>query len=151
MKKNLARIALLFATFSAEANCTLFADLEPHVQRLVNKHNGWVFNNYQTICDKLKSQNAAVRVVASKGVLVGRSYGWAALMVKDKNSSISTNEYNSTMTFVHADASTSVADEMMWNAINKAFEEWYSLDSALEVLNAERKAVLKAKSTSAVK
>lgn len=145
MKKIIAFAIAATAAFSAHAGCIIYTSRSQEVSQLLNTHGGWDFDNYDRICGKLDRANAGVQIVSDYVVLGNQSIGWASVMIKDRNTSVMTNSFNSMSTFTNSYASQDKAKELMYLAINDAMKNWTALDQAVDALNKERREILKAR------
>jgi hypothetical protein len=59
--------------------------------------------------------------------------------LRDKDSGVSTSDFNSANTNVNTEASQDVADRLLYEAINYSANEWFDLDKAILRLEEERK------------
>lgn len=141
---------LFFAALatSANANCMIY-DLtsSADVKKAFKDHDGYDFQNYSVVCNKLRKANAKISISGYAGVLSNRSFGWADVSVADKSSNyFIVNSYSSAATKMHDYASEDKAHEMLWLAINDALNRWVEegLDQALAELNQARQAASKA-------
>lgn len=138
MKKILPLFALMFA-FEAHASCTVYSSTSSSEVSATLDAHGWGFKNYAQICAKLNQANAEFLVQANATVLGGRSIGWAAIAMKDRNSAITTAAYGGLATRLSVDAGMDVAANIMMEAINQAVD-LTDIDQAIKSLNAARQA-----------
>lgn len=146
MKRLYLLTVLSLAALSANAECTLTSVRDGDVARKFRQYGGWVFQNFDHVCEKLNRANARLQINANASVLNNQSIGWAVLTVVDRDTGIGTSDYASMNTQVNSYASQNKADEIMVAAINAAADEWTSIDKALASLDEERRKARKARS-----
>ncbi|HEX5344575.1 MAG TPA: hypothetical protein VFX55_18925, partial [Duganella sp.] len=101
MKKIVAGLALILASYSAQAACQItYVSASEEVQKYLRK-NGFTNNNYDAICAKLKSANARLTIVAASTVLAGKSVGWVHVGVMDLPTNIAASGHGSVSTTVN--------------------------------------------------
>lgn len=139
--------ALCFAalTLPASANCTISRDTDSDaVQRVFKENNGYEFNNYEAVCNKLRKANAKIVIKGSYSVLSNRSFGWVNISVADKDSEhFIINSFSQYITQVSEFASDDMARKQLWIAINDGLDKWDSLDQALAELSQARRTIRK--------
>jgi len=135
----------MLALPAASANCSITRMTgNDAVHQVFKENNGYEFQNYDVICNKLRKANAKIVIQGSYGVLRSRSYGWVSIGVADKNSDyIIINAFGRTSTYMDDYPSDEVARKQLWTAINEALNGWDQLDLALDSLNKARQAVRK--------
>jgi len=134
-------LCLAALALPASANCAITHNTSSTaVQKVFKETDGYHFQNYDVVCNKLRKANARIIVSGSYGVLSNRSYGWASIAVADKASDhLIVNDFGSDSTWMNDYASDDKAREMLWAAINDALGKWDSLDQALASLNKARR------------
>ena len=135
-------LCLAALALPASANCSITHNTSSiSVQKVFKETDGYTFQNYDLVCNKLRKANARIVVVGSYGVLSNRSYGWASISVADKASDhLIVNDFASNSTWMNDYASDDKAREMLWAAINDALGKWDGLDQALATLTKARRA-----------
>ena len=136
MKKFLPLLALVLA-MDAQACSISRSTSSDQIVRIL-KENGWNSNNFDTVCAKLNRANAAILIDGDATVLAGASVGWAVLMLKDKDSNVTTSDFSSKTTSMNTSrASMDVAESLLYSALNNALDH-YDVDKAIEALDAAR-------------
>ncbi|CAD6560166.1 hypothetical protein LMG27952_07059 [Paraburkholderia hiiakae] len=137
--KRILLSALIFAVAqSVKAECTINS-IYQGLPAKVLQENGWNFQNYNIVCEKLRRANASVVINGTASVLTGTSLGWATLSVADKKTGLGISDYYSANTETNTYASQDKAEELLYVAINTAANNWKDLDSALAILDEKRR------------
>lgn len=139
MKKLLISALFLATTIDAHACSVEMTSASDSVMEAVRK-NGWGFDNYQAICQKLNSNNAQLFINGQATVLDGRSIAWAAVSLSDKNLPIVTSDFGGKSTQLNQYASMNKANEILIDAINGAVNSM-DIEKSLTSLNNLRKKV----------
>lgn len=134
-------LCLAALALPASANCSITHNTSSvHVEKAFKEQDGYNFQNYDLVCNKLRKANAQIVISGSYGVLSNRSYGWADISVADSaRNYLIVNDFGSVSTWMNDYASDNKARELLWGAINDALNKWDSLDQALAKLNQARR------------
>lgn len=138
-------LCLTALAFPASANCVInYYTVSRDVIKVFKENDGYYFQNYNEVCNKLRKANAKIAISGSYGVLSSRSYGWADISVADKASDyVIVNSFGTYSTWMNDYASDDTARKQLWGAINDALNQWDTLDKALLELNQARQEMRK--------
>jgi hypothetical protein len=137
--KKILLMALIFAVAqSVKAECSITSSDNGIVHKLLQQR-GWNFPKFNSVCEKLRRANANIVIDGDASVLVGVSYGWANLSVIDKKTGLGLGDHTSAYTEVNTYASQDKAEELLYEAINNAANDWDGLDIALAELSEKRR------------
>ena len=136
MKKFLPLLALVLA-MDAQACSLSRATPNNEIARLL-RENGWGATKFKTVCEKVTRANAELLVDGNATVLGGASIGWAIVMLKDKNSNITTSDFASSSTYVNTrNVGMNVSSNLLYSALNDAVDA-YDVDAAISSLDEAR-------------
>jgi len=137
MKKYLPLLAF-FLAMDAQA-CTLYRSTSSNTVVKLLAENGWNAKKFDAICPKLNRANAELLIDGQATVLGGASVGWAVLMLKDRDSNVTTSDYSSKSTSMNTGvASMDTAEALLYSALNSALDA-YNVDDALVSLDDARR------------
>lgn len=136
--KQLFLLSLLSAigtsTFAA-SKCSVSYSASSELIAIIKEHH-FEFENYDTVCQRLKSANAAVQFTYNVGTSDRQSTALVIATVKDKNLPIESTLYNPSM-WSNPEQSSSVEEDLLMTAINSALSKINQKD--IDGLNANRK------------
>lgn len=102
------------------------------------KKQGWGYDNYNLICEKMRAANAEFLVAANAMVIGGKSVTWAVVSVKDADSSMVAVNNMGHSTLTDDTPSTNIANSNYMVAINQAIDA-LDIDKAIADLNEVRR------------
>jgi len=138
MLKNIALAAALCALPFQAGACSVNYNSSTEVVLKVVRQNGWGFDNYDQICQKLAAANAALVIDGQATVLGNKSIAWATVSLKDKTLMVFTNDFGGSSTKTNDYASQDKAEELLMQAINSAVDSM-GVDKALRSLAESRR------------
>lgn len=138
MLKKLALVAALCAAPFQAGACSVNYNTSTDLIVKIVRQNGWGFDNYDQICQKLAAANAVLVIDGQATVLGNKSIAWATVMLKDKSLMVFTNEFGGSSTKTNDYASQDKAEELLMQAINSAVDSM-GLDKALRSLAESRR------------
>ena len=139
IKISILAIALAASSIPAFANCQItYSSASSQVEKSFSGRDGWAINDYNTVCEKLKRANAALRISGYSTVLDGVSYAGASVGVKDMNVNIYSDDFGGSSVSVNPTASMDKAVYILFDSIMNAVNSM-NIDKALASLAAERK------------
>ncbi|MCU4304789.1 hypothetical protein KTH06_02935 [Acinetobacter ursingii] len=137
MKKLLLLVLLSVmgtSTFAA-SNCSITYNADDKLTAII-KENKFEFDNYDAVCQRLKSANAAIKFTYNTGTSDRETTSVVIATVKDKNLPIESNWYNPSM-WSNPEQSSSVEKDLLIAAVNKALSKINQKD--IDGLNENRK------------
>lgn len=137
MIKKIIVICAAISSFQAQA-CDVINNTATDDVRAAIRKNGWGFNNYNVICEKLRRANAVLVTDGFATVLSNRAIAWATVGLKDRDLMIFTNEYGGSSTKTNDYASMDTAKKMLMESINDAVNNM-DVDKAIQSLNESRR------------
>ncbi|WP_233853509.1 hypothetical protein [Paraburkholderia sp. HD33-4] len=135
--KKLVICSAIFASFQAHA-CNVSYSTSSNVISNALSTNGFDFANYDVVCEKLNRANAALEITGQATVLHGKSIAWASVSLKDRNTSVFTDEFAGSNTVANPEPSMDTANNLVNQAINGAIER-LGIDQAIQSLNENRR------------
>ncbi|GGE68168.1 hypothetical protein GGR41_000590 [Paenalcaligenes hominis] len=137
-KKTIVTAALVFsAPLYADSQCvTKIYSRQDVLYEL--KKQGWGYDNYDLICEKMRAANAEFLVSANAMVVRGKSVTWAVVSVKGADSSIVAVNNMGHSTLVDDTPSTNIANSNYMVAIDQAIGA-LDIDKAIADLNEARR------------
>ena len=136
--KKLFLLSLLSAigtsTFAA-SKCSVSYSASSELIAIIKEHH-FEFENYDTVCQRLKSANAAVQFTYNVGTSDRQSTAVVIATVKDKNLPIESNWYSDAI-WSNPGKSSSVEKDLLMTAVNNALSKIKQRD--IDSLNANRK------------
>lgn len=137
MKKALVSLLLASCAFSASACTVYFSTASDVVRKVVRTSDGWAFDDYDAICEKLREAGVELAISGDATVLGGRSIGWAAVSLKDRKLNIQSLAFGGSSTRTNDYASMDKAEVLLFEAINQAINS-VDFDKALAALRRDR-------------
>lgn len=136
--KKLLLLSLLSAigtsTFAA-SNCSITYFAGDKLTAIIEEHH-FKFENYDALCQGLKSANAAVQFTYSTGTSDRETTSVVIATVRDKNLPIESSLYNPSM-WSNPEKSSSVGKSLLMDAVNDAISKINQRD--IDGLNTNRK------------
>jgi hypothetical protein len=132
-----AFVTCLAMVFIPAHACSVFHNTANDDVRNAVKKNGWGFDNYEVVCEKLRKANAALAIHGGATVLSGKSIAWAAVGLKDMELMVYTDEYSGISTNVDDYASIDNAKNILMKSIDGAVNSM-DIEKAIQSLEKSR-------------
>jgi hypothetical protein len=142
MKKSFIFFLLAASSLPSMAACTITFLASTEIKQAI-EYKGFIFSNFNQVCEKLKKANARILFGGGFYTIDGRNVSAITAQLIDLKSPIASTNFTVTSVVLNDKADDKNRLISLSNAVNNAMKTWSDIDDSIAELNNNRKQIRK--------